>query len=131
MKSLIVDDELTTRMVLEDILSRYGDVQSCADGAEAVAACNRALDQDFPFDLICMDLTMPTMGGLEALKLIRASEEKHGRSRPTAAKVIITTASDDSGSIHKAFAELCDAYIVKPIDPADLMNLVYCLCPIG
>lgn len=131
MKSLVVDDELTTRIVLEDILSRYGEVHSCSDGVEAVDECSRALDQGGPYDLICMDLTMPTMGGLEALKLIRAAEESHGHLRTSASKVIITTASDDSGTISQAFRELCDAYVVKPIDPADLMNLVYCLCPIG
>ena len=131
MKSLVVDDELTTRIVLKEILSRYGEVDSCTDGTEAVDACNQALEQGGPYDLICMDLTMPTMGGLEALKLIRESEERHGRSRPTASKVIITTASDDTHTISKAFQELCDAYVVKPIDPADLLNLVYCLCPVG
>src|SRR5690242_3836663 len=115
MKSLVVDDELTTRLVLEDILSRYGEVHSCTDGAEAVDKCNRALDQNKPYDLICMDLTMPTMSGLEALKLIRAAEECHGHPRSSASKVIITSASHDSVTISKAFQELCDAYVVKPI----------------
>ena len=131
MKALVVDDELTTRMVLLETLSQYGEVHTCVDGTEAVEVCNRALDQGGPYDLICMDLIMPAMGGLEALKLIRAAEERHGRLRPSAAKVIITTAADDSNTISRAFQELCDAYLVKPIDPAELLNIVYCLCPIG
>jgi two-component system chemotaxis response regulator CheY len=131
MKALIVDDELTTRIVLQEVLSQYGEVHSCVDGTEAVEACKRALDQGGPYDLICMDLIMPTMGGLEALKLIREAEERHGRLRDSRAKVIIATASDDSNTISKAFQELCDAYVVKPIDPAELLNIVYCLCPVG
>jgi two-component system chemotaxis response regulator CheY len=131
MKVLVVDDELTTRIVLQETLSRYAEVHICMDGTEAVEACTRALDQGGPYDLICMDLIMPTMGGLEALKLIREAEERHGRLRDSAAKVIIATASDDSHTINKAFQELCDAYVVKPIDPAELLNIVYCLCPIG
>jgi two-component system, chemotaxis family, chemotaxis protein CheY len=130
MKALVVDDDLTTRIVLQEILSRYAEVHSCFDGTEAVQACARALDQGAPYDLICMDLLMPAMHGLEALKLIRQAEARQGRRRPCAAKVIVTTAVEDTDSIHNAFRELCDAYLVKPIDGAELLNLVYCLCPI-
>ena len=129
MKTLVVDDDLTTRIVLQEILSRFGEVHSCVDGTEAVQVCTRALERGRPYDLICLDLIMPTMGGLEALKLLRREEESHGR--PRAAKVIIATASDDTGMAHKAFNELCDAYVRKPIDPAELLNMVYCLCPVG
>ncbi len=130
MKALVVDDDLTTRIVLQEALARYGEVHSCVDGTEAVEASRRALDRGSPYDLICMDLIMPTMGGLEALKLIREEEERHGRVRPQASRVIITTASDDNDSITQAFQKLCDAYVVKPIDTAELVNIVYCLFPI-
>ena len=130
MRALVVDDDLTTRIVLQEILSRYCEVHSCVDGTEAVQACTRALEHHDPYDLICLDLHMPAMNGLDALKLIRQEEERHGRPRPRGAKVIVTTATDDAGTINTAFRELCDAYIVKPIDGADLLNVVYCLCPI-
>jgi len=130
MKALVVDDDLTTRIVLQEILSRYGEVHSCVDGAEAVQACTRALDHGGPYDLICMDLLMPCMNGLEALKLIRQEEANRGRTRPRASKVIIATASDDTNSISAAFRELCDAYVVKPIDASELLNIVECLFPI-
>jgi two-component system, chemotaxis family, chemotaxis protein CheY len=130
MKVLIVDDDSTTRIVLQRILSRYGEVHSCIDGTEAVQACTMALEHDDPYDLICMDIFMPTMDGLAALKLIRQEEERHGRSHARRAKVIITTASEDDESIHTAFQQLCDAYIVKPIDATELLNIVYCLCPV-
>jgi two-component system chemotaxis response regulator CheY len=130
MRALVVDDDLTTRIVLQEILSRYAEVHSCVDGTEAVRACTRALEDGRPYDLVCLDLLMPVMGGLEALKLIRQEEERHGRMRPGASKVVITTAANDQDSISGAFRELCDAYLVKPIDGAEFLNLVYCLCPI-
>ena len=41
MKSLVVDDDLTTRIVLQEILSRYSEVHSCVDGNEAVQVFTR------------------------------------------------------------------------------------------
>ncbi|HEY2012668.1 MAG TPA: response regulator [Bryobacteraceae bacterium] len=130
MKALVADDELTTRIVLQEILSGYGEVHSCVDGSEAVLTYRRALERGAPYDLVCMDILMPNMSGLEALKLIRREEESRGRFRPRATKVIITTASDDADTINQAFRELCDAYILKPIDAEELIGLVQCLFPI-
>ena len=130
MKALVVDDDLVTRILLQEILAPYAEVHSCTDGKEAVWASTRALEHDGPYDLICMDLNMPTLDGLAALKLIRQAEARHGRFRPLGTKVIITTAADDVETIDKAFRELCDAYIVKPIDGSELLNLVHCLFPV-
>src|ERR1035441_3899265 len=43
MKALVVDDDLITRIVLQEILSGYAEVHSCVDGQEAVLAYRRAL----------------------------------------------------------------------------------------
>lgn len=128
MKSLVVDDDLTSRLVLEDALSHLGGVDSCSDGTEAVTAVRGALDRRDPYDLICMDILMPTMNGLEALQLIR--EEEARRGRPRAAKVIVITGNEDRGSIDEAFSQLCDAYLVKPIDTKAFLNVLECLCQI-
>src|SRR5579872_6070108 len=130
MKALVVDDDRTTRLVLQKLLSPYGEVHRCVDGAEAVQAAGEALDHGTSYDLICLDLMMSRMSGLDALKLIREEEERHGCSGIHASKVIITTASGDDESISSAFRELCDAYLLKPIDGTKLLNLVCCLCPI-
>ena len=129
MKTLVVDDDPISRLVLEDSLARFGTVASCADGAEAVAEARRALELNDPYDLICMDLVMPTMSGLEALRLVR--EEEARRSRPRAAKVVVITSREDSGSIHEAFQQLCDAYVVKPVDTEALLNIVECICQVA
>ena len=130
MKVLVVDDELTTRIVLEEVLCPYGQVDTCVDGVEAVAACTRALDGGKPYDLVCLDLLMPNMGGLEALKLIRLEEDRHGLTRGNGSKIVIATAVGDKENINSAFRQLCDAYLVKPVDATELLDMVYCLCPI-
>ena len=58
--------------------------------------------------------------------MIREEEERLGRPRET--KVIVITGSNESGDISQAFRRLCDAYIVKPIDTQDFLNLLMCLC---
>ncbi len=126
MRALVVDDSLTCRLALESVLARFLEVDYCQDGIAAVRAARLALALGKPYDLICMDLVMPAMGGLEALQLIRQEEEC--RRRPRASKVIVVSCRDDSGSIEEAFGQLCDGYLVKPIDMEKLLTLVECLC---
>jgi two-component system chemotaxis response regulator CheY len=130
MKALVVDDDSMTRLVLKKILSCYAEVHSCADGKEAVLAYKIALERGDPFDLVCMDLQMPVMGGLEALTLIRREEELHGRFRPQATKVVVTTSAGDTDTISQAFRQLCDAYVVKPIDTREVIDIVRCIFPL-
>jgi len=64
---------------------------------------------------------MPQMDGQASLLQIRADEERMGIRSTHGAKVIMTTALGDVESIMRAFRGLCDAYLVKPIDGADLV----------
>jgi len=129
MRSLVVDDELTSRIVLEQILRSYGEVDCAQTGTDAVDACQRALQLGHPYDVVCMDIMMPGMSGLDALKLIRQDEERFGRTRQQAAKVIMITGRDDSEIISQCFQQLCDAYLTKPIDAADFLGILDCLHP--
>jgi two-component system chemotaxis response regulator CheY len=128
MKALVVDDDVTSRLVLGDALSHFGRVDSCGDGTEAVEAGRLALNAGEPYDLICMDIMMPTMNGLEALQLIQQEEERLGRQRT--AKVIVITSSEDSSDMSQAFGRLCDAYIVKPINTTEFLDILECVCQI-
>lgn len=128
MKSLVVDDDLTSRMLLEEILSSFGEVCTAADGGQAVRAVVQALDENRPYDLICMDLLMPDVSGLEAIQLIRLQEERCGC--PRGSRIIVITSSEDAGTIDAAFRQLADAYIVKPVDTHAFLNVVGCLCPV-
>jgi len=130
MRVLVVDDELTSRFLLQETLARYGDVEASEDGSEAVEKCIQALGENRPYDIICMDIMMPGMSGLEALQRIRQEEERTGRTRSDGAKVIMITAKDDSESIAQSFQQLCDAYLTKPVDMRDLLNILHCLYPV-
>ena len=130
MKALVVDDDLITRIVMQEILSSYAEVHSCVDGKEAVLAYRRALSRGDPYDLVCMDLQMPVMGGIDALRLIRRDEQLYCHPGARDTKVIVTTSDDDADTISEAFRQLCDAYIIKPIDTEKLTDVLGCLFPI-
>lgn len=107
-------------------MNRYGEVDSCGDGAEAVRASHAALERGHPYDLICMDIYMPSMNGLEALQSIRQDEARRGFPRVT--KVIVISSSEEANNIEQAFGKLCDAYVIKPVDGSRLLDIVACLC---
>ena len=84
MKTLIVEDELTSRIFLQTFLSRHGECHVAVNGREAVEAFRMAAANGSPYDLICMDIMMPGMDGQEAVKQVRALEEAQGVFQPMA-----------------------------------------------
>jgi two-component system chemotaxis response regulator CheY len=122
MKTLIVEDDFTSRVILQEILKAYGPVHLAVDGREAVAAFEEALAADEPYHLVCLDIMMPEMDGLEALKKMRAQEEMRGIFSTRGARVIMTTALSDPRNVMASYGSLCDAYLVKPVDRAMLVD---------
>lgn len=122
MRTLIVEDDFTARKLLQIYLREVGDCFVAVNGKEAVEAFAQGLTDDEPYDLICLDIMMPEMGGIEALKIIREIEEQHGINGLEKVKVIMTTASDQPGHIFSAFRSGCEAYIVKPVRKSKLFE---------
>ncbi|HOS98582.1 MAG TPA: response regulator [Deltaproteobacteria bacterium] len=122
MKTLIVEDEMTSRIILQKILAAYGEVQLCGDGYEAIDAFVRAMEKSEPFDLICMDFMMPEMDGHTALSRIRSIEQERGIPRDRAIKVIMATGMSAIEEEYSDIAGLCDAIIQKPIRKDTLVD---------
>jgi two-component system, chemotaxis family, chemotaxis protein CheY len=125
MKVLIVEDDFTSRKLLQNILSPYGVCDIAIDGKEAVEAWSMAWDEGVPYDLICMDIMMPNMDGHEALSAIRSLEREKGVSSPKEVKVIMTTALGDPKNVVQAlYKEGALVYLVKPIGKQKLLEEV-------
>jgi two-component system chemotaxis response regulator CheY len=124
-KMLIVEDDFISRKLLKDFLSAYGECDIAVDGREAVQAFEQALDEDAPYDLVCMDILMPHLDGQAALKQIRKIESEKGLSGPAQTKVIMTTAFGDSENVVEAFFEgAATSYLIKPIHKRRLLEEV-------
>jgi two-component system, chemotaxis family, chemotaxis protein CheY len=116
MKILIVEDDFTSRKLLQKILSEYGECDIAVDGEEAIKAFNFAHEDNTPYNLICMDIMMPNVDGHEALSKIRETERKLGVTDRNEVKVIMTTALDDPKNVMKAlYKEGATSYLVKPV----------------
>ena len=122
MKALIVEDDSTNRMVLQKFLEPHAECRCAVDGKEALQAFKEAFEQGTPYELVCLDIMMPEIDGHAVLKQIREFEEESGVSAPEAAKIIMTTALDNSSNVLGAFRSGCEAYIVKPINKHTLYH---------
>ena len=135
MKTLIVEDDYTSRLLLQEIIKGFGKSDVAENGREAIVAVREALDAKSPYDLICMDIMMPEMNGQEALVEIRRIEEQRGVQVGKGAKILMTTALGDKDNIMSAFKAQCDGYLVKPIQKRkfleflEQLNLIECPTP--
>lgn len=116
MKILMAEDDFASRKFMDNYLSQYGECDITVDGEEAVDAFMMALEDEEPYDLICLDVMMPVMDGYQVLKAIRDIETQRGISKKKRAKVIMTSALNEERNVKTAFELGCEAYSGKPID---------------
>lgn len=102
---MIVDDAAFMRMKLKDILEKngYNVVAEAQNGLEAV----EKYKAEKP-NLVTMDITMPEMDGVDALKEIRAFDP--------AARVVMCSAMGQQGMVMDAIRSGAVDFIVKPFD---------------
>jgi CheY-like chemotaxis protein len=110
-RTLVVDDNQTDRLLVRKILERMGlqDVQLAEDGSIAESKITNAEQTGRPFQLIVLDWNMPVANGLKVLRLVRGS--KLSRS----AKVIIMTATAEASVVEAAIMNGANDFIVKPV----------------
>ena len=116
MKILLAEDDFVTRKYMSNFLSKYGECDVTVDGMEAVDAFLMALEDEEPYDLVCLDIMMPVMDGYQALAGIRNLERERNIPEEKAVKVIMTTALNEEKNVKMAFELGCTIYSGKPID---------------
>jgi len=115
-RALIVEDNATSRMVLEKVLSEFADCQTAASGLDSVASLESGLSSDQNFHLVCLDIDLPDMDGHAVLQQLRDIEDLHGVAGLKGVKVVMTTSLKDAKNVLGAFRAGCEGYVVKPVD---------------
>jgi CheY-like chemotaxis protein len=111
---LVVDDDPDIRTLMEAILEPAGhSVTMAADGQEALSKLKRR-----SYDLIILDIMMPTMSGYEVLEQIRAIPSR--ASTP----VVVVTAKHDPGGVMREVKGGALDHLAKPFMPEELEEVV-------
>jgi two-component system, sensor histidine kinase and response regulator len=113
---LVAEDNTTNQLVVSAMLSRLGhSVEIVQNGREAVERVSAGR-----FDLVLMDLQMPTMGGLEATRAIRIHEAGNGRHTPIVALTAQAMLSDRAACAEAG----TDGFLSKPLEMAALARVL-------
>ena len=114
---VVADDDVDIRDLVEFKLTTMGhQIVTVADGSAAVEACRTSRP-----DLAVLDVMMPGLTGLEAVREIRSSPEM--KDIP----VILLTARAQQSDVQTGYDSGADDYITKPFSPKDLASRVEAL----
>ena len=115
-KILVVEDDLTSRILMSKYLSKIGnDVTVAVNGQEAIEKCKTEL-----FHLILMDVNMPIVNGFEATKAIKAHYENQQKRVPIIAMTAYALSEDRNMCLESGM----DDYLAKPVDLEETNKLI-------
>jgi signal transduction histidine kinase/CheY-like chemotaxis protein len=119
MQTLVVDDNLTNRRILECLLTGWGMKPTLAgDGAEALRILAEASDANKEFALVLTDASMPIMDGFQLAEEIR----KNPRFSGTA--IMMLTSAGQRGDAARCREMGLEGYLTKPVSQSELLDAV-------
>ncbi len=123
LKVLVVDDEADARELIERILSDCNaEVLKAADAAQAL----QLLLNERP-DVLVSDIGMPDVDGFDLLAMVRGLGRERGGALPSVALTAFARPEDRQRALDAGF----QAYVAKPVEPAQLIDAVAALCGRG
>jgi len=115
LRVVVVDDNLTNRRILTDMLWAWGmQPAPAASGPEALAHMRRGVQRGQPFSLVLTDVHMPEMDGFELVRRI------HDTPELTKAVILMLTSGDRGDDIARCRQLGISAYLTKPVRRAEL-----------
>ena len=116
---LVAEDNAVNRKVTTMILENAGfQVHMVNDGSQALEAL-----ENYRFDLAIIDMQMPVMGGIEAMKMYRMAHHAQAKKLP----FLVLTANATTDARQACEEAGVDAFLTKPVDSAQLIHQVTAL----
>lgn len=112
-KILVVDDSRTSRKILRVILEEAGNevIGEATNGQEAFE-----MYKELKPDVVTLDITMPVLDGVGALKLIKEFDDN--------AKIVMVTAAGQKGNVVEAIKLGAFEFVTKPFDDAVIIDVI-------
>lgn len=112
-KILVVDDSRTSRKILKGLLESAGHevVGEATNGLEAYEMYGKIRP-----DIVTLDITMPVLDGIEALKKIKGDYPD--------AKAVMVTAAGQKSKMVEAVQNGANEFVSKPFDPDNLKSII-------
>jgi len=119
LKTLIVDDNATNRLILQETLTAWGASATVVeDGYHCLAELSRAKEKDEPYQLLLLDRRMPGMDGFEVVEQIQ-------KNLDTADMTIMMLTSDNRSEDIARCQELgVSRYLIKPVRRSELLQAI-------
>jgi PAS domain S-box-containing protein len=119
---LVAEDNEINAFLARALLQRLGHRPTLVtNGKDAAAAVEAAHAAGTPFDLVLMDVHMPTIDGMLATRMIRVAEIRHDRPRT---RIVALTADVTSSDRDACIAAGMDGFLTKPLDRDRLIETV-------
>jgi CheY-like chemotaxis protein len=128
LRILLVEDSLPDIALTKELMSDLDwpvSLDVVRDGERALRFLRRTgeyIGASRP-DLVLLDLNLPTLGGLEVLRELRADQDDELRVLP----VLILTTSRSPGDVDAAYRNSANAYVAKPIDPDQFGEVLFAI----
>ena len=117
LRVLVVDDGPVNLMLARQMLEAHGlNVEGVSSGEQALER-----QQTTSFDLVFMDIFMPTLDGLETTRRWRAYEQQSGKHRSI---LVALTANADSAGVAECEEVGMDDLLTKPYQPEKLLGMI-------
>ncbi|SIO56248.1 PAS domain S-box-containing protein [Singulisphaera sp. GP187] len=116
---LVVDDNATHRLILEELVTAWGMKPTAVDsGPAALVAMRHAREADEPYSLVLLDVLMPGMDGFEVAEWIQRDAELAGTA------IMMLSSVDYRGDVDRCRAVGAAAFLRKPIKESELLDAI-------
>ena len=115
----MAEDNDINALLVRSLLEKAGHVVSRATNGEDAISMWQERRESEPFDLILMDMQMPTMDGLDALKIIRASDDDDDNI-----PIFVLTADEKTETKAACIDAGANGFLTKPLDPTKLFDAI-------
>jgi len=119
---LMVEDNETNRVLLTEMLVKHAKCEEAIDGREGFKKYSEDFYSKKKYQVILLDIAMPNVDGIVLLRLIRENEDFYNIPEEDRIPIIIITAHKER--LDDAFELGCKDFILKPVDPDELISKI-------